>query len=388
MKKLHIWPEEKQTEEGLTKVSATIENLDGTRRSIWYRVPEKYSSYLSSSCDSFVLGLIVKFMSQSADVVIHGQVSPLLLRNLSEYQAIWHCWKPEIYNPVEIEAEREQEQVLSSEPKRAIAAFSGGVDSSFTMYRHRQGLCGRLQENVEAGLMIHGFDIPLSDKEIFSRATEKAKKMLLSLNVELITIATNIRPLAIWNDSHGAALASCLMIFDNQFNRGLIPSTEPYQAIGNYWGSHPLIDPLFSKHNFQVIHDGAAFNRIQKMEQLTQWPEALENLRVCWHGAQKDRNCGKCEKCIRTILGFRVLGQGLPPCFEKDLDAFDIPKLAFRWFNEVQQTETESILQEAKRRNISDLWVKELELVLLSKKTVQPLISPSLKTAIKKVLNN
>ncbi|MFN3586135.1 MAG: hypothetical protein ACK4UT_01410 [Moraxellaceae bacterium] len=31
------------------------------------------------------------------------------------------------------------------------------------------------------------------------------------------------------------------------------------------------------------------------------WPAAIERLRVCWSGPQKDRNCGRCLRCVRPL---------------------------------------------------------------------------------------
>jgi hypothetical protein len=54
------------------------------------------------------------------------------------------------------------------------------------VFRHKNGHYGRLTRNLQAGLMVHGFDIPLAQQEVFERAAKKSKAMLNSLGVELI----------------------------------------------------------------------------------------------------------------------------------------------------------------------------------------------------------
>ena len=44
-----------------------------------------------------------------------------------------------------------------------LMLFSGGADSSFSVYRHHQGLLGRRSRRISAGLMVLGFDIPHSE---------------------------------------------------------------------------------------------------------------------------------------------------------------------------------------------------------------------------------
>ncbi|WP_375515647.1 hypothetical protein [uncultured Nostoc sp.] len=144
-------------------------------------------------------------------------------------------------------------------PKRAISAFSGGLDSCFTAFRHSRGKCGRSQRPLEAGLMVHGFDIPLFEQESFDRAVQKSKLTLASLGLELIPMATNFRDFKQnWEDTHGIAVASCLMLLQGGYSIGLIPSSDPYHAVDLSWGwgSNPLTDPLLSSSTFPIIHDG------------------------------------------------------------------------------------------------------------------------------------
>jgi hypothetical protein len=359
MGQVHIWPEEPIAADGSTTVGVTIEHPERSRTRLWYRVPVEYSSLISTSCDPFVVGSLMSLMSHSTDVVVHGQVSPSLLQNLTEFQAAWTCWRPNRYRQVEITAEVEREQEPASPADKVVATFSGGVDSCFTVFRHRTGRCGRLRRNIQAGLMVQGFDIPLEQPQVFDRAAQRSRRILASLGVELIVMATNFRELGQdWEDSHGIGVASCMMLLQGGYGAGLIPSTEPYQAVIP-WGSNPVTDRLLSSETFQIVHDGAAFTRIQKVEQLGSWSEALQNLRVCWEGQEKDRNCGRCEKCIRTILNFRVVGLGLPRCFEQDVTDRQI--LSLKGLNSLQIGELEQILLAAKAGSISESWVKALK---------------------------
>jgi hypothetical protein len=360
MRKTHLWPEETVEANGSTTVSVTIESSDRDHASLWYRVPSEYAALIPSSCDSFAVATLMLAMSQSTDVVVHGEVSPSLLRNLEEFQSAWVCWCPQKYQKIEITAEVEREQLSAAPEEKAIAAFSGGVDSCFTVFRHKAGRAGRLTRNLQAGLMVHGFDIPLAQQQVFERAEEKSRAILASLGVELITMTTNFRELPQdWEDVFGAAVASALMLLRGGYTIGLLPSSYTYQSLFLPWGSNPLTDPLLSSHAFQIIHDGIAFKRIEKIRELTHFPAALQGLRVCWEGEQLDRNCGRCEKCIRTILGFRVMGIGLPSCFEQDVTERQI--LDIHTSKKSQITYFEEILEIAKENGISDSWVSTLE---------------------------
>lgn len=342
-----------------TIASVTIEAHKHKRQVLWYCLPTKYSSMLTKSSDPFVLGTLFTAMNRSTDLYVHGEVSPSLLRNLEEFQEVWRCWMPEQYTKIDIVADVEREQPKASNPDGAIVAFSGGVDSCFTAWSHHIGSRGRRRCNLQAGVMVHGFDIPIKKNDAFERASERSKKMLTSLGMEFIPIATNFRQLGnIWEDAHGVAIASCLMMLQGGYVAGLIGSGAPYDKLELPWGSNPITDGLMSSNAFQIIPDGGAFTRSEKIREISNWPEALQYLRVCWR-EKKGRNCGLCEKCIRTILSFRVNGLGLPGCFERDINDNQILRL--KKLNTIQIRCLNDILSAAKAASISESWIVALE---------------------------
>jgi hypothetical protein len=309
-----------------------------------------------------VIATIFLSMSQGGEVRVHGQVSPYLLKNLEEFQAIWSSWRPQQYKIVSITAETEREEPAAREEERAISTFSGGVDSCFSAFRHYTGQCGRQKRNLQAGLMVQGFDIPLQDKA-FEGAMQKSHLILASLDMECIPIATNFREVVKfnWEDTFGTGVASCLHLVKGGYTAGIIASSHAYQTRNFVYGSNPLTDHLLSSQYFEIVHDGALFPRLEKIRYLLDWPEALENLRVCWQGEQKDRNCGVCEKCVRNILNFRLLGVDLPPCFEHDVSAQQIANLRIKGTSlEIWQT----LLARAKAENIRKPWVTAVEVAI------------------------
>ncbi|MEY3870405.1 MAG: hypothetical protein ACRCT1_22335 [Microcoleaceae cyanobacterium] len=364
MKITHIWQEAAIKSDDSLTVSFTIEQPDERdRQNLWYRLPLEYSNYVTSSCDPFLVAYILPAMNQSTNLMIHGEISPSLLQNIAEFQIFWNCWRPEKYHIIDISAEAEKEsEVIDSDA--ALCTFSGGVDSCFTASRHAMNHCGRVRRNVQGGVMVHGYDIPLEQEEVFESAKAKAHKILHSINLELIPIVTNYRKIIFtpWEDAYGGAIASALMLLKKKYTTGLLASAFPYQNLMLPRGSNPVSDQFLCSKTFQFFHDGAGFNRLQKIEEISQWQEALENLRVCWEGKQLDRNCGVCEKCIRTLLGFRVMGIELPPCFPQDISDSQIENL--KATSAIKLAELELIWETAKKAQISASWVNSLEICI------------------------
>lgn len=366
IKRTHVWIEGPVQRDDTVTVPMIVEGPEHNRTRIWYQLPARYEPALTKSGDPFVLAMIFTVMRIPSDLHIHGEVSPSLLRNLEEFQSAWRCWRPERYTAVEITADVERERSSASSPQKALSLFSGGVDSCFTVFSHRTRQGNGRGYELQAGLMVHGFDIFLDQGDAFARAAARAKKMLDSLGVDFIPMVTNIRDLnEPWWDFHGAAPASCLMLLQEGFSGGIIPSTEPYNGLVLPWGSNPVTDWMMSNDSFQIIHHGASLTRTEKVREIAQWPEAKQYLRVCMIGKKDevDRNCGVCQKCVRTILNFRVVGAGLPGCFEKDATDEQIARL--RVMDPLQLAELQRILTFAKSASVSAPWVDALEVCIL-----------------------
>jgi hypothetical protein len=359
--KNHLWPEEIIYEKDQLTLAATLERPDGTRRRLWYRIPAAYREALTESCDPFVLGLLFTVMKSTLDFHVHGEVSPSLLCNLAELQLAWACWKPAKYHRIEISAdlEREQPRVKSDQ---VIIGFSSGADSAYSAWRHCTGRAGRQQRNLSAGVMLHGFDIPLKEEQVFAQAVENTRSMLASIGMELIPIATNFREVGgTWEDAFASGLASGLALLQGRYNTGLIASGYDYSCLVFPWGSNPVTDGLMSSGSFQLIHDGAALSKMKKIEQISVWPEAMKHLRVCFDG-RSACNCCRCAKCMKTILLFRILRLDLPECFERDITDSDL--LRMRW----KSGEIENlgiVVAQARAASISASWVWALQFSLL-----------------------
>ena len=324
----HIWPSVARPVGDSIEVSARIEVDRDNQFDLWYRIPHACHDLLPDNADHFVTGAVFGLMQAGSPVHVHGRVSPSLLRNLAEFQNAWAAMRPGL-QVVEISADDERESTTPEGPPESVVAFSGGVDSCFSAYRHARGAGLQHPRPLTAGVMVHGFDIPLADSDAFTLAAAKAGRILSSLGLELIPIATNYREVVTdWNHSHGAAIASCLRLFGRRFSHGLVGQTFTYGEIRNIAeGVNALTDPLLSSDSFQIVPDGAACGRSDKIELMRDWPEFLADVRVCWQGSRKDRNCCVCEKCIRSILTFRALGLGLPPCFDRDVTDGQIARL-------------------------------------------------------------
>ncbi len=294
---------------------------------LWYSMPFDQRQYCSYELmDSFLIAALLKAMEDGATLRVHGPVSSSLLDNLEEFQIIFSQWFPKKYNRIDIRVDSEVEKDKVND--EVILSFSGGVDGAFSALNHvlKRGPIKRKLFDVASILYVEGFDVNIEYDRECKTVVERNRKLLETYKgLVFLNVRTNLKYLLsikrFWI-SHACVLVSVAGLFRKTWGGVLVGSSHSYLHLLP-WGSHPLTDRLLSSKSFEVHHD-MVFTRLKKLKALAVWPEALENLKVCWEGQYKfdtspDLNCCVCDKCVRTMLAFRALGQEIPSSFPGEL---------------------------------------------------------------------
>jgi hypothetical protein len=307
---------------------------DSEPMTVWFDLPlSAPDGWHQTDAEPFLLVALMQAMHEGFDLLIEGEVSRTLLANLEEFMGAWVRMRPATYSRIEVRAltVTERTERAAADPNAAVLGFSGGVDSSFTVWRHHSGAAGHRSHRVSAAVMIQGMDMRLDQSREFDIAFGTAAHALASLGLSLQPMRTNLRQFLTcpWDDSHGCALASCLQFFKPVAGTALLASCEPFGHLQIPWGTSPLTDHLLSSDSLRVVHDGADFSRSEKVKALSQWPGGCEALRVCFFtDAAGGANCLRCEKCLRTIANFVV--QDLPVPASLGGDARRLDRLIWR----------------------------------------------------------
>jgi hypothetical protein len=221
-------------------------------------------------------------------------------------------------NLVQIEASTNRRQPISRTATNAASFLSGGVDSLATLRANRLNYAADHPYSIADCLIVHGFDIggreALGDETgFFDRTLAALTPIAQAAGVHLIPVATNIRHLdddvTFWMyEFHGAALAAVAHAVCRRINRVCIAGTMHVPFL-EPWGSHPALDSNYSTVDLQVEHDGLAMSRLEKVRLIAEWDVALRDLRVCTMNPAEGLNCGRCEKCLRTMLELLACGK-------------------------------------------------------------------------------
>lgn len=196
--------------------------------------------------------------------------------------------------------------------------FSGGVDSFYSTLAH-------LDEITHLIFVKSGFDIYPPNKELSDKTLTALEAAAKELGKPLIVMETNVRELAgrysRWGFRyHGAALATAAQLLAYHLERVIVPSSYQREEL-EPWGSHPELDYLWSSSYMEIFHDSVEPNRAAKVRAIAENEVAMKHLRVCWRNPNSEYNCGRCEKCVRTMISLYAFG-ALERCstFEDQID--------------------------------------------------------------------
>ncbi len=291
-----------------------------------FEFPSDLAGALSDSGNPWLVCLAPMAASLGEPLRLPLLVDPLLARNVRELMAIWQSWYPRLHvAPVVVPSGLPAPRAEAAPRRRTGLFFSGGVDSFFTLLRNDAPEIGSFP--VDDLIAIHGFDILLENERTFESHRRLLERVAAETGKTLIPVGMNLRrtrlrELAMGGLWHGCALASIGLLLEDRFERLLVAASLEYPKL-EPWGSHPMTDPLLSTSRTSFLHDGAGFERWEKLEFLAGFDVALRSLRVCSRDASEG-NCGECEKCYRNMIILEVLG-ALPrsptfPAQSLDLD--------------------------------------------------------------------
>jgi hypothetical protein len=284
------------------RISSRIEVRGSGRRSsenLWFRFPA--CSQPSGDSDPFVVALLLLAMLNGEDIQVEGSVSRKLHHGLERYQRVFRDWFPDRFKLIKVRPSSLRDDKAPG-AMGSGAAFSGGVDSFYTFLT--------LQKKLTHTIFMSGFDMPVNLTWSIAELERSFSALMKETRIEFISGSTNIRTFvnsADWTNAHGPALMATALFFKHRLSEFYVPSSY---TEGSYprWGSHPELDRLLSSESMHFVHHGSDLNRVQKLKFVAQSPMSYDRLRVCWIQDRGLKNCGGCEKCVRTKIALDIIG--------------------------------------------------------------------------------
>ena len=305
------------------RVSATViwENCDRPEQEVYFETTAEYADDLYVNPNSWLLCSALAAMRYGEQrIAIDAPISPEIRDGLINAMRCLIDWHGGDRRVISIEASIETEVLFPHKTPRAGALFSGGIDALAMVRDNQLNFTPDHPRRIQDGILVYGVLEGENEPDpSFQHVVQGVTAMAEDAGLELIPLYTNayahFRDLdsdfSFWRfEYHGSFLAAIAHAFAPRLSVASIASTYDFANL-EPWGSHPLLDPLYSTVSLQVRHENAALSRLEKTKLVGEWDVALKQLRVCNEKAsyqEGNYNCGNCEKCVRTMTAFLSLG--------------------------------------------------------------------------------
>lgn len=284
---------------GRHRVAARV---DG--RSLWFSSPDTPLAAATEACGA---ALLVPALHAGRPLRLAGPVDEAWASNLAALTDAWRdLWYPAGPRPLVVPVNGPPDDAPAPEPANAAAAlcFSGGVDAFYTLLRGGS--------HIDRLVYVVGYDVSLRERRRAASVTALLRDVAHHAGCESTVIHTNLRrhPLVKgtpWLRAFGGALAAIGHLLRGSVNRILL-SGDGLGFEHPEVGSRPSTDPLHGSARLAVEHVAAGVTRLEKILALADEPLVQRHLRVCWNNVGSEMNCGRCEKCIRTMLALDACG--------------------------------------------------------------------------------
>lgn len=302
---------QRETGDGVQTLSATF-TTPQKQLEIWFRTD---AGTINALAEPFLPIALIPAMRRGWAIHIDEAISPALYEGANNIQQVMCSWYKN-FSRVPIEAKRALDGDVK-QSRQVAAFFSGGVDSFFSLKQHSQ--------EVTHLIFVHGFDLSLDEEDRRRTMAQNSRRVAEQRQLQFVEVETNLRDfgdgLVSWPYAYfGAGLAAVALLLAPRFSRIYLPASVSNDQLIPM-GSHPELDHHWGNGQMELVHDGVEYNRFEKIQAIADWPLVAEHLRVCHGEVESGLNCGRCTKCLWTMLVLESVGRlESTPAFSCTLD--------------------------------------------------------------------
>jgi hypothetical protein len=303
---------------GSCRITASVSCLSWARPfELWFEVPSDWGASLDDQGgDLWLAALLLPAMRMPEPFEIDAPLSSELHEALPDLQAVYASWIPAAA-PVEVRAERRTGPAPAG--SGAGLFFSCGVDSWYSLLKAQERK-RRALPSVSHLVVVHGVDVDVGrgKADVARELVDNARRAADGHGLGLLPVATNLRQLYTrvalsWHWGQAGALAAIGLALRPAFADVVVAAGPTNASVILHpeieaGGCHPLLLPMFSTAGCEFTVDGGEVSRLRKVAAVADSPLALDTLRVCWASHEPGYNCGRCAKCVRTMLELELTG--------------------------------------------------------------------------------
>lgn len=311
-------------------------NFGNQTQTLWYRLDAEYSdSFCDDRGDGLVVSLLFFSLMNGADIVSTLPISEKLYHQLTYYliPQLCRCNKS-VISSIKIEAPLVS--IAYREATGVGCGISCGVDSFTTLYEYTKLIpldSYKLTHLTYFKVGAHDGQIGRYDKEVQERLFQSqfshAKAFCTRYGYKLIVVESNLteivdRMFGFYNygQFHSYVSAGTVLQLQKLFHRYYYSPgycldqffMDVKKDVSHYDG---VLLPMLSTETTSFYSSNQGMSRIEKVRLISDFEQSYDWLLVCW---LQIPNCGKCGKCIRTMLELDFVGklECYRTCFDLD----------------------------------------------------------------------
>ena len=303
---------------------------------IWYSVEKEYGKYLCNDyADAYLLLVLQWAMKSRQDIKVDAPVSSRLLFNINN--TIQPLFEKMLVGSRRVAITAKTATEPCYEAKAVGCCCSLGVDSFSSFLRHRSDAVPVDYRVTHLTLFNSGQlgHVNMEGAEqSFRSAIQSLQPFVEEVGLPLVAIDTNLSEFYIDTDikitnNDIDRTISCALAMQKLFGKYVFSSSYSVEhfTITDDDEAHieAVFAPLLGTENMEVILSDPVMTRVEKTRYIADFPITKKYLDVCWavqmsngkvfqeQGTEllrnkKKKNCGRCSKCLRTMLTLDLLG--------------------------------------------------------------------------------
>lgn len=297
---------------------------DSRKDILWYEVEEAYKKYLTiERADGFLVALLFYALKNEEDIEVQAPISENLYYSITKY-LIPLLVKIHGFKRIKIYCDT----LISSPIENAGGVGTGlscGIDSFATIVDHMDSdtpMSYRISHFTFFNVGSHGDFGGEKARRFFKERAEVVKQYADECNKEFITVDSNISEILQMNFRQTNTLRSlsAILVLQKLFKSYYYSSGYPitrFSLSNETTNSFDIFNmSMLSTETTRFYSSCPIMNRVEKTKLVSKYSPTYRHLNVCFFNKE---NCGKCPKCLRTLLTLEVIGM-----IDNYKDAFDL----------------------------------------------------------------
>ena len=286
--------------------------INEEKRTVWAEVDQKFKEYLCyERSDAFVVLLLRYAVCHNHDIVCEAPIGEDLY-----YQIITYVipaltkWSPGMHE-IALSANIDTTELPCA--KKVGTGISCGIDSLHVLAMHedtpfkRHKLTHLTFNNVGS----HGEGERAT--KLYAERKKRAESFCAEYGFELVEVNSNVMDVFIQNHYLSHTFSSIFTVYCLQKLYSIYYYASGCTIDEFSVRNTDIISPAhydilllmaFSTDKLKIYSEGAVLTRLDKTKDVVEYAPSYKYLNVCL--ATSD-NCGKCEKCCRTLLALDAL---------------------------------------------------------------------------------